>query len=545
MLSGGSTGSLREMIFKISQKPGPGPELAKAEHSLSASVNPDAVLNSKNLKRMKKDNDDDDKNTNNDNNKSDYSSNANTNDYDINDNSTEATNPTIVKSNSKSDNEINKNNSNDIDTITPRKDKKYSNEYKNNKESQYDSKKDDKNDNMKVDNKKSKGQVNEEIKIKNPNGEKTMIKNIIVGTSSSLESKGVRLHSSKNEEKKTNSNRINKFLSEKEENLKTAITEELELNSNSNSLKNENNNNRHKNKNENKSEKKNDINNSNKNDIKNVSNNNMKTDIKNGNNNEDDENMDVIPQQTVDTCQIAADPFNTISSIKSQITPLILPSRSDSQSLSLTPPSRNLSPSTSTLSNSPSYSDSIFKSNLNTLINSTKSAQSKSPLSSKTPSSPFLMKVKKKVRRKTIDSSPALMSTVHELDSVHSDKDVDKEELIAAVFYNVSVVLIVLNFSLLLSFSFFQSLSVFLSCLLSFSLLISLPLFLSHFHFLSHFLSSSRPFQSLFLLQIKLKSLKSELKRRPVYYYPTIEQCQEKLKQLDSRQALLKKKEGK
>ena len=52
-------------------------------------------------------------------------------------------------------------------------------------------------------------------------------------------------------------------------------------------------------------------------------------------------------------------------------------------------------------------------------------------------------------------------------------------------------------------------------------------------------------FVYLAILKVKLKALKSELKRRPVYYYPTIEQCQEKLKQLDARQMLLTKKEGK
>ena len=81
------------------------------------------------------------------------------------------------------------------------------------------------------------------------------------------------------------------------------------------------------------------------------------------------------------------------------------------------------------------------------------------------------------------------------------------------------------------------SLSIFLS--LSVTLLNSLSLSVS-------FSLSLSPSPSLFFLfQIKLKSLKSELQRRPVYYYPTIEQCQEKLKQLDARQTLLEKKESK
>ena len=235
MLSGGSTGSLREMIYKISQKPVPGLEPSQAEHSLSAYVNPDALLNSKNLKRMKEDNNDE-------NNKSEYSSNCNTNDCDINDNSTDATNPNILRSNSKSDNDydIVRNNSNDIDAVTPKKETKYSIEDKNNK----DCKKGNKNDNIKDDNKKSKGIGNEDINIQNKNSEKNVVKN------TPTEIKGAQSHPSKNDPKKTNSNpnmtmninnninnNNNRILSE-EENLKASITEELEMNSNSNSNSN-------------------------------------------------------------------------------------------------------------------------------------------------------------------------------------------------------------------------------------------------------------------------------------------------------------------
>ena len=96
-----------------------------------------------------------------------------------------------------------------------------------------------------------------------------------------------------------------------------------------------------------------------------------------------------------------------------------------------------------------------------------------------------------------------------------------------------------------LSFSISVTLSLSLTLTLSLSLPHSLCLTLSLSPSLSipHSLSPSPSL--FFLLQIKLKCLKSELQRRPVYYYPTIEQCQEKLKQLDARQTLLEKKESK
>ena len=87
---------------------------------------------------------------------------------------------------------------------------------------------------------------------------------------------------------------------------------------------------------------------------------------------------------------------------------------------------------------------------------------------------------------------------------------------------------------------------------LSFSISVTLSLSLSNSNSLSLCLTLSfytslslSLYFIIFLLQIKLKCLKSELQRRPVYYYPTIEQCQEKLKQLDARQTLLEKKESK
>ena len=94
-----------------------------------------------------------------------------------------------------------------------------------------------------------------------------------------------------------------------------------------------------------------------------------------------------------------------------------------------------------------------------------------------------------------------------------------------------------------LSFSFSLSLSLYLTLSLSASLSLCLTLSLSPSLSIPHSLSPSPSL--FFLLQIKLKCLKSELQRRPVYYYPTIEQCQEKLKQLDARQTLLEKKESK
>ena len=48
-----------------------------------------------------------------------------------------------------------------------------------------------------------------------------------------------------------------------------------------------------------------------------------------------------------------------------------------------------------------------------------------------------------------------------------------------------------------------------------------------------------------FHFQVKLQGLKTDLVRRPVYFYPTLKQCEDKLTLLDSRQALLDKKQGK
>ena len=48
-----------------------------------------------------------------------------------------------------------------------------------------------------------------------------------------------------------------------------------------------------------------------------------------------------------------------------------------------------------------------------------------------------------------------------------------------------------------------------------------------------------------FIFQVKLQGLKTDLVRRPVYFYPTLKQCEDKLTLLDSRQALLDKKQGK